>query len=141
MDAARGRRAGGRPGNLVAGNIYPRRSPWNRFGPHGDHDPSPRMTTTASTHRIVVIGGGFGGMTMVKALRGLRASVTLIDRHNYHLFQPLTYQVATGALSPGEIAMPLRHVFRRRKQVEVLLGEVTGFELESREVIVRADVP
>lgn len=99
------------------------------------------MPSEGVKHRIVVIGGGFGGLQAVKALDGADAEITLIDRHNYHLFQPLSYQVATGALSPGDIAMPLRHVFRRQKQVQVLLGEVTGFELPARQVIVRADVP
>ena len=74
------------------------------------------------------------------ALARVDADVTLVDRHNYHLFQPLSYQVATGALSPGDIAMPLRHVFRRRRRVTVLLGEVVGFDLAAREVVVRADV-
>jgi NADH dehydrogenase len=87
------------------------------------------------------VGGGFGGLQAVKALRRADAQITLIDRHNYHLFQPLSYQVATGALSPGDIAMPLRHVFRRQRQVEVLLGAVTAFDLDARQVVVRADVP
>jgi NADH dehydrogenase len=78
---------------------------------------------------------------VVKALRRARAEITLIDRHNYHLFQPLSYQVATGALSPGDIAMPLRHVFRRFGRVRVLLGEVTGFVLARRELAVTTDVP
>jgi NADH dehydrogenase len=78
---------------------------------------------------------------VVKALRRADVEITLIDEHNYHLFQPLSYQVATGALSPGEIAMPLRHVFRRFARVRVLLGEVTGFDLERREVAVETDVP
>jgi NADH dehydrogenase len=88
-----------------------------------------------------VIGGGFGGLQAVKALRRVSAEITLVDRHNYHLFQPLSYQVATGALSPGDIAVPLRHIFRRQQQVRVLLGEVVAFELEAREVVVRAEVP
>jgi NADH dehydrogenase len=77
----------------------------------------------------------------VEALARVDADVTLVDRHNYHLFQPLSYQIATGALSPGDIAMPLRHVFRRRSRVTVLLGEVVGFDLAERQVTVRADVP
>lgn len=84
--------------------------------------------------RCVVIGGGFGGLQAVKTLRRANLDVTLIDRHNYHLFQPLSYQVATGALSPGEIAVPLRHIFRNDRRVQVLMGEVTGFDLESRTV-------
>jgi NADH:ubiquinone reductase (H+-translocating) len=65
-------------------------------------------------HRVVVVGGGFGGLQAVKALRHAAVDITLIDRRNFHLFQPLVYQVATGALSPGEIAVPLRWIFRRR---------------------------
>jgi NADH:ubiquinone reductase (H+-translocating) len=99
------------------------------------------MAAANSRHRVVVIGGGFGGLAAVKALRRVDADVTLIDRHNYHLFQPLTYQVATGALSPGDIAMPLRHIFRAQERVEVMLGDVTGFELDARQVVARADVP
>ena len=82
------------------------------------------MYAQAAKHRIVVVGGGFGGLEAVKAMRRLDAEITLIDRHNYHLFQPLSYQVATGGLSPAEIATPLRHVFRRERQVRVLLGGV-----------------
>jgi NADH dehydrogenase len=88
--------------------------------------------------RVVVVGGGFGGLQAVKVLGRADADVTLIDRHNYHLFQPLSYQVATGALSPGEIAMPLRHIFRGQRRVQILMGEVTGFDLERREVTVEA---
>jgi NADH dehydrogenase len=83
-----------------------------------------------------VIGGGFGGLQAVKRLARKGVQITLIDRHNYHLFQPLSYQVATGGLSAGDIAMPLRHVFRGQKQVTVLMGEVTALELERREVII-----
>jgi len=92
-------------------------------------------------HRVIVVGGGFGGLTAVKALTRVDVDVTLIDRHNFHLFQPLSYQVATGALSPGDIAMPLRHVFRKHPRVKVLLGEVVEFCLPEREVVVHADVP
>lgn len=99
------------------------------------------MDSGRGKHRIVVIGGGFGGLQTVKGLRRVDAEITLLDRHNYHLFQPLSYQVATGALSAGDISMPLRHVFKRQKQVTVELGEVTGFELEAQQVVVAADVP
>ncbi len=83
---------------------------------------------------MVVVGGGFGGLQAIQALRDADADVTLIDRHNYHLFQPLSYQVATGSLSPGEIAVPLRWIFRRQRRVRVVMGEVTGFDLERREL-------
>ena len=82
-----------------------------------------------SSHRVVVVGGGFGGLQAVRRLRREPVEITLVDRRNFHLFQPLVYQVATGALSPGEIASPLRGIFKRDENVRVLLGEVTGFDL------------
>jgi NADH:quinone reductase (non-electrogenic) len=85
-------------------------------------------------HRIVVVGGGFGGINAVKRLHDAPVDITLVDRRNFHLFQPLTYQVATGALSPGEVAYPLRALFRRDRNVRVLLAEVTGFDLGAREI-------
>jgi NADH:quinone reductase (non-electrogenic) len=90
--------------------------------------------------RVVVIGGGFGGIQAVKSLAGAPVGVTLVDRRNFHLFQPLLYQVATGALSPAEIATPLRSVFKRRRNVRVLLAEVTGFDLERR-IVRLGDLP
>jgi len=104
------------------------------------------VNTAEASARVVVIGGGFGGLQAVRALRRVDADITLIDRHNYHLFQPLTYQVATGALAPGDIAIPLRHVFRRQERVRVLMGEVTACDLEQREVTLKeapssADIP
>ena len=98
------------------------------------------MTTppdsAAQRHRVVVVGGGFGGVQAVRKLRGAPVEITLIDRRNFHLFQPLVYQVATGALSPGEVASPLRGIFTRNRNVRVLLGEVTGFDLAGRRVLV-----
>jgi NADH:quinone reductase (non-electrogenic) len=88
-------------------------------------------------HRVVVVGGGFGGLQAVSKLRRAPVEVTLIDRRNFHLFQPLTYQVATGALSPGEIAYPLRAIFKRNRNVRVLLAEVADFDLNARELQVR----
>ncbi|MGH2891759.1 MAG: NAD(P)/FAD-dependent oxidoreductase, partial [Solirubrobacteraceae bacterium] len=87
------------------------------------------------SHRVVVIGGGFGGLNAIQALRRAPVEITLIDRRNFHLFQPLTYQVATGALSPGEVAYPLRAIFRSAQNVRVLLADVTGFDLEARQVL------
>ena len=81
---------------------------------------------------MVVVGGGFGGLQAVHALRNAPVEVTLVDRRNFHLFQPLTYQVATGALSPGEIAYPLRAIFKRSANVRVMLAEVSGFDLAGR---------
>jgi NADH:quinone reductase (non-electrogenic) len=86
-------------------------------------------------HRVVVIGGGFGGLNVVRSLRRAPVEVTLVDRQNFHLFQPLAYQVATGSLAAPEIAAPLRVVFRRQANVRVLLAEVTGFDLERRQVV------
>jgi NADH:ubiquinone reductase (H+-translocating) len=88
----------------------------------------------ASPHRVVVIGGGFGGLQATERLARAPVELTLIDRRNFHLFQPLSYQVATGALSPGEVCYPLRAIFKRRRNVRVLMAEVAGFDLEAREV-------
>jgi NADH:quinone reductase (non-electrogenic) len=88
-------------------------------------------------HRVVVVGGGFGGLQAVQGLRRAPVEVTLIDRRNFHLFQPLTYQVATGALSPGEIAYPLRAIFKRHENVRVMLAEVVGVDLDARELQLR----
>ena len=91
-----------------------------------------------SAHRVVIVGGGFGGLQAALALRKAGVEITLIDRRNFHLFQPLSYQVATGALSPGEVAYPLRSVFKRNRNVRVLLAEVARFDLERREVVLRS---
>jgi NADH dehydrogenase len=83
-----------------------------------------------AAHRVLIVGAGFGGLNAAQALAGSDASITVIDRKNHHTFQPLLYQVATAGLSPGEIAAPIRSILRRHKNVEVLMAEVTGFELE-----------
>jgi NADH:ubiquinone reductase (H+-translocating) len=90
--------------------------------------------TENGRHRVVVIGGGFGGLQAVARLARAPVDLTLIDRRNFHLFQPLTYQVATGALSPEEVCYPLRAIFKRRRNVRVLMGEVTEVDVESRTV-------
>jgi NADH dehydrogenase len=89
-------------------------------------------------HRVVVVGGGFGGLQAVRNLRRADVDITLVDRRNFHLFQPLLYQVATGALSAGEIGSPLRALFERNENVRVVLGEVTGFDLEAKTIAVGA---
>jgi len=83
-------------------------------------------------HRVVILGGGFGGLYTAKSLRRAPVDVTLVDRRNFHLFQPLLYQVATGSLSPGEIASPLRAVLSNQKNTRVLLGEVVDLDASRR---------
>jgi len=85
--------------------------------------------------QVVIIGGGFGGLRAARALKSAPVDVTLIDRRNFHLFQPLLYQVATGSLSPGDIAAPLRSVLRRQKNTQVLLGTVVDVDPEQRRVL------
>jgi NADH dehydrogenase len=77
---------------------------------------------------VVIVGGGFGGMMCAKAMRRTSANITLVDKRNFHLFQPLLYQVATGGLSPANIAAPLRSIFRRQRNVQVLMGTVESFD-------------
>src|SRR5688572_15766152 len=91
--------------------------------------------------RIVVVGGGFGGLWATRALAGDDVDITLIDRRNHHLFQPLLYQVATAGLSSPDIAAPLRHILRNQRNVEVRLGEVTGIDTGAREIILAAASP
>ena len=90
-------------------------------------------------HRVVILGGGFGGLYAAKAFRHAPVDVTLIDRRNFHLFQPLLYQVATGSLSPGEIAAPLRSVLSRHSSVRVLLDEAVSLDAEQRRVILAGE--
>ena len=86
-------------------------------------------------HRIVIVGGGFGGLAAAKALKGVDADIVLIDRRNHHLFQPLLYQVATAALSPSEVAWPIRHLLRRQDNVRVLMATVVGVDKDKRAVL------
>jgi NADH:quinone reductase (non-electrogenic) len=94
----------------------------------------------SSRHHVVVVGGGFGGVRAIQHLRRAPVDVTLIDRRNFHLFQPLTYQIATGALSAGQVAYPLRTIFKSAPNVRVMLAEVSGFDLGERKVLL-SDVP
>src|SRR5579862_331686 len=86
--------------------------------------------------RVVIVGGGFGGLAAAKALRNTSAHIALIDRTNHHLFQPLLYQVATSVLTPSQIGSPIRELFRNQKNTMVLLGEVTGVDRDARRVLV-----
>jgi len=88
--------------------------------------------------RVVIVGAGFGGLAAATALKGAPVEVTVIDRHNYHLFQPLLYQVATAALSPADIAQPIRAILSRQRNALVLLGRVTGVDTRAREVLIGA---
>lgn len=88
-------------------------------------------------HRVVILGGGFGGLAATQKLKSAPVEVTLIDKRNFHLFQPLLYQVATGSLSPGEIAAPLRSVLSRQKNTRVLLGEAADLDPVAKRVILR----
>src|SRR5712671_719468 len=85
--------------------------------------------------RVVIVGAGFGGLSAAKALAGREFDVTVIDRHNYHLFQPLLYQVATAGLSPADIASPIRGILAPAQNVNVMLGKVSGVDTERREVL------
>src|SRR3954470_15490357 len=84
---------------------------------------------------VVIVGAGFGGLSAAKALAKTDFNVTVIDQHNYHLFQPLLYQVATAGLSPAEIASPIRGILSREQNVNVMLGKVSGVDVGRREVL------
>ena len=84
--------------------------------------------------RVVILGGGFAGLYAARGLAHAPVCVTVVDRRNHHLFQPMLYQVATGALSPGDIAQPLRSILARQRNATVLLGEAIGIDVDKREV-------
>src|ERR1700692_4429466 len=84
--------------------------------------------------RVVIVGGGFGGLAAARALKNTPAEIILTDRMNHHLFQPLLYQVATSVLTPGQIGSPIRNILRKQQNTTVLLGEVTGVNVEKKGV-------
>src|ERR1700757_2370551 len=103
-----------------------RQEPWRGSAP-----------TPHAKPRVVIVGAGFGGLSVAKALAKAPVEVVVIDERNYHLFQPLLYQVATAGLSPADIAAPIRGILRRQKDAHVMLGSVTGIDPRKREVILR----
>src|SRR5215468_805871 len=97
---------------------------------------------TQTRPEVVIVGGGFGGLYAAKALRGARVHVTIVDRRNHHLFQPLLYQVATAALNPADIAAPIRSVFRGWRNVSVVLAEAMGVDLTAKKLVLAdGDLP
>jgi len=90
--------------------------------------------TSESLPQVIIVGGGFGGLSAAKELAGKAVRVTLIDRTNHHLFQPLLYQVATAGLSPADIAQPILHILRDAKNIEVMLGEVDRIDCDAKQV-------
>jgi NADH:ubiquinone reductase (H+-translocating) len=103
---------------------------------------SARIPVSDSARRsVVIVGAGFGGLEAARKLARLPIDVTVIDRHNYHLFQPLLYQVATAALSPADIAEPIRAILRNQRNAAVLLDEVIGVDTASRRVELRIGPP
>ena len=95
------------------------------------------MRPKTPLHHVVIIGGGFGGLYAAKALRGAPVRVTLVDRRNFHLFQPLLYQVATGGLSAGDISYPLRSIFQHAPHFSVIMAEVTDIDVAQRTILLR----
>src|ERR1700748_458288 len=91
--------------------------------------------TTSAPHRVVIVGAGFGGLEATFGLRGAPVSITLIDRRNHHLFQPLLYQVATASLATSEIAWPIRYLLRDRPEVTTLFATVTGVDANNKQVL------
>src|SRR5437667_7887718 len=112
------------------GDVRMKQLPKDKFG-------RPIMASNVATQRsrVVIIGAGFGGLSAAKALARAPFEVILIDRYNYHLFQPLLYQVATAALSPADIASPIRTMFRREPNVSVILANVSAIDGERNEVV------
>ena len=118
--------------------VPPRRRPVERTQRRREDVPetgAPENSTESRRLRVVVVGGGFAGLALVRGLRGAPVDVTLVDRRNFHLFQPLLYQVATGGLSPANIAAPLRALVKRQRNVRVLLAEATDVDAAGRRLL------
>src|ERR1700736_5406147 len=96
------------------------------------HDVGATAARMAALPRVVILGGGFGGLYAAKALKHAPARVTVVDRRNYHLFQPLLYQVATAALNPSDIAYPIRRILRRQRNATVILGEAASIDTRQK---------
>ena len=101
----------------------------------------PLATEPKARPRVVIVGAGFGGLSAAQALKHAPVDVTIVDRQNFHLFQPLLYQVATASLSPADIAAPIRSVLRKQENARVLLAEVTGVDLVAKSVETREALP
>src|SRR5258707_2513667 len=97
------------------------------------------IAPTASLPRVVIVGGGFGGLYAAKELADKGVRVTVVDRTNHHLFQPLLYQVATAGLSPADIAQPIRHILKEAKNIEVVMGEVDRIDVNLKQVYTTAN--
>ena len=95
----------------------------------------------ANARRVVIVGGGFGGLAAAKSLKNAPAEVYLVDRTNHHLFQPLLYQVATSVLTPGQIGSPIRNILRKQQNTTVILGEVSGVDKDKQYVFVNSSRP
>src|SRR5437764_391540 len=100
-----------------------------------DTSQSSQKVLTTTRPRVVIVGAGFGGLQAARALRDAPVEVTVIDRNNHHLFQPLLYWVATAGLSPADICAPIRHVLRKQKNAHVLLAEARGVDLQEQSVL------
>lgn len=98
-----------------------------------------RMLYMSKLHHVVIVGAGFGGIQTTQHLKGAKVRITLIDQHNYHLFQPLLYQAATALLAPSEIAWPIRHLLRKRKEVTTLLAKVVDIDKQNKKVLLEND--
>jgi NADPH-dependent 2,4-dienoyl-CoA reductase/sulfur reductase-like enzyme len=101
-------------------------------GPPADERTDEEPPCSPARHRVVIVGGGFGGLEAAKGLAGAPVDITLIDQRNYHLFQPLLYQVATASLPTSEIAWPIRALFRGRPEVRTLLAKLVGVDTGNR---------